>query len=532
VNRRFRSILVLMASLLVFVAAGTAQAPKAGGYYEDEVDIGFKIKSPKGWDFVPSSPMEQNLIGKYTPPRGQFVELGGGARLTPTVWLVKFDRRPKEGEETGYRAPPVENFAAWMKGGRVDHGRAYETDEGKYPKPLKGVKVPAEYYLFEGTSSVGLVGSTPKPVTLYAAVYTLSEEVQVAFLGVGPGGKKWRSYESALSKMAKSFKPIEIDQPESAASGSGTLSLRDRRRAELEKKIATQPGWELYETDSFFVVTSNDDRDFIKELLKRLEAIRGVYEEYYPYKKAQAILAKARAAQESDGEVEDEEEMRTLSTIDPRERSRCSVVRVCKDAQEYATYGGPPGSAGYWYSLEEELVIYDDKAQGGRANTWITLNHEAFHQYIYYFYGNISPHYWYNEGTGDFYSGYEYSHGRFTLKENSWRVRTIQQMIRSEEYAPLEKFVHYTRAEYYERRPGVGPHGLVSGQCYAQGWALIYFMRTGKKKAKGWQDSWDSILGTYLEALVVTEDLDEAVALAFAGVDWEEFEKCWKEYTL
>ncbi len=551
VTSSIRLLFVVLAGFLCLSTATLAQAPKVGNdYYEDEVDLGFKIKYPKGWDFVPSSPMEQYLIGKYAPPHSQYIEIKGGAVLFQNVWLVKLDRRP---ESKGGK----KDIHEWIKD-RLDEGRNWKPDpKKKYPKPLKGVKipgvkVPAEYYVFQGVTSNNRSGAEPQPINLYVAVYTFHEDekgepdLQVALLGVGPNDKKkWRSYESAFSKMAKSFKKLEVEQPEDSGASDGPMSLRDRKRAELEKRVATTPGWELYETDNYFIISSNDDKAFMKELMKRLEAIRAVYEKTYPYEKVREIrnLAAQRKAEEgeSDEEPEEgdaeegdedevaEEDMRTVSTVDPREASRCSVVRVCKDDKEYHQYGGPGGSAGYWYWVEEELVIYDDKAVGGRENTWIVLNHEAFHQYIFYLYGNISPHYWYNEGTGDFFSGYQLEHGRFKLKENSWRQRTIQQMIRDDNYAPLEEFVRYGRAEYYGSD---NPHGLGGGECYAQGWSFIWFLRTGEKKAKGWQEPWGDILDTYFDTLAVTGDLEEAVDTAFADVDYEALEESWKNFIL
>ena len=41
----------------------------------------------------------------------------------------------------------------------------------------------------------------------------------------------------------------------------------------------------------------------------------------------------------------------------------------------------------------------------GEDATWETLSHETFHQFIFYFYGSLSPHSWYNEGQGDYFAG-------------------------------------------------------------------------------------------------------------------------------
>src|SRR5262249_1569136 len=154
------------------------------------------------------------------------------------------------------------------------------------------------------------------------------------------------------------------------------------------------------------------------------------------------------------------------------------------------------------------------------------------HQYIYYFYGNISPHSWYNEGTGDFYAGLEYKNKRFTLKKFDWRVSTIKDGIQQDEsflkdkelskdpnkrgIVPLKEFVKFTQAEYYDA--GSNKYQLDGHRNYAQGWSFIYFLRTGKKaNAKGWDPRWDTILETYLHVLGMTGKIDQAVTEAFQG---------------
>jgi hypothetical protein len=197
---------------------------------------------------------------------------------------------------------------------------------------------------------------------------------------------------------------------------------------------------------------------------------------------------------------------------------------VCKNEAEYFSYGGPQGSAGYWSSNAKELVIYDDSAQGGKGNTWITLNHEAFHQYIYYFYGNIAPHSWYNEGTGDFYSGYMYKNGRFALKENPWRKDLIKEAIRDEKFVPLKEIFRYKQSDYYA--------GDKVGICYAEGWSIIYFLRTGKKNnARGWDPKWDNILEDYLRVLAATGKPEQAIEQCLTGIDVDALQAAWIDYT-
>jgi hypothetical protein len=213
---------------------------------------------------------------------------------------------------------------------------------------------------------------------------------------------------------------------------------------------------------------------------------------------------------------------------DPREASRTSVVRVCANREQYMSYGGPQSTSGFWSPGTEELVLFDDQAVLGRAKTWGTLFHEAFHQYIYYFYGNIAPHSWYNEGTGDFYSGYEYKNRRFTLGKPEERNGTIKTALREGKFVPLAELVRMTQKEYY----GSSKHETTVFTHYAQGWSLVYFLRTGKKNgARGWDPRWDSILDTYLLALASSRKVEQAVEQAYTGIDFDALQAAWIAYS-
>ena len=133
----------------------------------------------------------------------------------------------------------------------------------------------------------------------------------------------------------------------------------------------------------------------MEEIIARLGELRSTFRRDFPEEAAREAL-EARARERG---KEPEE--------DPLIASRCSVVRVCKDRDQYFTYGGPLGSAGYWFALQEELVLYDDQDRQGRDATWRVLGHEAFHQYIHYYMGNQEPHSWFNEGHAEYYAGFE-----------------------------------------------------------------------------------------------------------------------------
>jgi hypothetical protein len=520
-------------------ATPSAQQPKTGNaWYEDSVDLGFKVKAPKGWDFVPGSPLERNLVGKYTAGNGADVNLGHNAIVTISLYLVKFDRREQADEErligdkqVKFSVQGREDLEAWMERG-MDQGREWQRLE-KEDGNLKGA-LRAKTFVYEGISTIRMGGSAePQPIRTYAAVFPLSKDVDIALVGTGPGDKrKWRKYQKAYQSLAKTLRPVEVE----ALAGATGKDPRSLKRAKLEAEVAKSPGWSLYETPNYFIISCYDDKGFIKELKLRLEAIRKVYEKDFP----PSLARKLKKAPEGEtgtveGSEKEEDQHRTVAVIDTLELGKSSVVRVCKDREQYMSYGAPPGSGGYWSSMEEELVVYDDKANKGRDYTWGVLNHEGFHQYTYAFFGNLAPHTWYNEGIGDYYSGFKFNTKTKKFKEEKSVGRQDNLLLIRDKYVPLVDFVNWTKSQYYGSNSGNGNGGgrLEGWACYAQGWSLIWFLRTGKAgRAKGWKKEWDSILGTYTDVLLGTGDLEQACEAAFEGVDWEKLEASWADYMI
>jgi hypothetical protein len=531
------------------------QEPKAGNsWYEDAVDLGFKMKAPKDWSFVPGSPLERNMVGKYA---GSDLHLGKDALLQLALYLVKFDRRKAKGppEKRQFGDMEVElsneglkNIEEWVTKA-MDEGMQWRKAEG--PKPFKG-SLDGKLYFFDGVSSKFYgTNHEPQPVRAFAAVFALTPEVDVAMVGVGPGDKKkWRGFENAYENLAKTLQPLAMN----AVAAPVGKDPRSQKRAKLEAEIARSPGWALYETPNYFIISAYDDKGFIEELKLRLEAIRLVYEKDYPPELARMIKVRPKPeaagegkpgdepgegepnegapAPEGEPAAEEQDPTKTVSGISALELGRLSVVRVCKNKEQYMSYGAPPSSSGYFSSMEQELVTYDDKADEGRDATWAVMNHEGFHQYTFAFFGNTAPHSWYNEGTGDYYSGFEFNTKtkRFKAEKNIGRQDNL--LIIRERYVPLKEFVRWTKAQYYGSG-GVGKNGqpMEGWASYAQGWSLIYFLRTGEK-AKGWQKEWGSILDTYVNKLLETGDTEQAVEAAYKGIDWDAFEKCWLGYMM
>jgi hypothetical protein len=279
---------------------------------------------------------------------------------------------------------------------------------------------------------------------------------------------------------------------------------------------AMEDGWKVEDTENYIVVYNTKDQPLVRRIVKDLENIRKKYIELFP--PSGPIVA-------------------------------VSTVRVCSGMEEYYSYGGPWGSAGYWYDVTEELVLPDATVRKkgektDKSNTFIILYHEAFHQYIHYSAGKLAPHSWFNEGYGDFFSGAHLSGGKVKkIGPNPWRVATIKAAVEKNKHVPLEEIIHFEQRDYYRN----------AGLCYAEGWSLIYFLNTSKDVAKN--ERWAAILPTYFETLksawgeqlvrLASEGLEEdptarlaaqkeardaAVEAAFEEVDIWGLERAWVEF--
>jgi hypothetical protein len=237
------------------------------------------------------------------------------------------------------------------------------------------------------------------------------------------------------------------------------------------KRTKVIEGWKFWQTPKkqyAVIYDASVKDDLIHDIGTQIEAIRGqVYEKLFPPDKPVTAI---------------------------------SVIRVCKDPEQYRAYGGSGGSAGYWSWIDQELVFYKDSQNPKDALR--VLYHEAFHQYIFYSVGACSPHSWFNEGHGDYFAGHNYGGGKFERDTFSWRKDLAAQLKREKRTAPLKEWLTWGQSEYYG---APNKWKLDGGENYALGWSFIYFLRTTKKP------EYQGILERYFNCLkgLVTKKREE-----------------------
>lgn len=536
----------LIALVGALLAAWTLLAPsalaQAGGYRSTELEtIGVELRVPRNYDAIPVDPLEEWVTNKWVFSRRKMREPEKDEwgneypePYLPTIELVWIDYVPDErpvtggGEEGGPPPPapgarregsrpqskPINSIERYLQRARYD---IWELGNGEEQKDIDDDHTATMYELQPGPNSQGMGN-------MRGWCYVIkSPKRTVAFIGTCEE-PEWKEHTGIWEEIASS---VEFFVPE----GKNIEKLRkyyERRPEYIDPEYRIKiinglvRGWDYKDTENYiFIFRDNLEKSpLLRRLMTDIEAIRELYIELFP--PAAPISA-------------------------------VSTVRVCKDLDEYHLYGGPQGSGGYWNAAAEELVFFDyedeEGAGSGTADTLIVLYHEAFHQYIYYSTGELAPHSWYNEGTGDYFSGALIKGGKYRkMQVNPWRVEYIQQAIRDKKYVPWKDITSYEQSDYYRR----------AGLCYAQGWSMIYFLRESRDVEK--HEVWSQILDIYFdvmkeefkkgvaearEGMGEDEELsrtakfiigkkarDVAIEKAFEGVDWFEIEEAWKEFTL
>jgi hypothetical protein len=527
--------------LLGFLLCASLLSPPAaaqGGYRTEEFpDLGLELPIPRNYKALPLEPTERWMVLRWIDERtAERTAAATGQPLTrifaPEFTVLWIDHVPDPvvtpGSDSGGdpggdpgggdpgAAPeadpferPINSFeryleAHWSRDGRplytLDAGRAHDDQDGN--QLVEHVLEP-------------FAGQPPA----WAAICRTPLRSLVFF---GRCSKEdWDDQQSIWRTMLRRAR-----FPAAVAADMGKWQRFYEKRPELidasyrlQVRSKLVRGWEADDTEHYIFVYSTRDEPLLRDLKKKMEAIRAEYERLFPPSAPVTAV---------------------------------STVRICRDRAEYIQYGGSPWSGGYWNSSARELVFFDYKeeqeAKGeGTANSRIVLFHEAFHQYIYYSVGELPPHSWYNEGTGDFFSGAVISGSRVSsIGVNPWRVGFIQAIARDqpEKLIPLEELFAFEQAEFYrpDRR----------SVCYAQAWSLIYFLRTAQAAER--EPTYARILPVYFDTLkssfqrrmaelgeqpapeatflVGKQARDEALAAALDGVDLSALQRDWQRHLL
>ncbi len=302
----------------------------------------------------------------------------------------------------------------------------------------------------------------------------------------------WNSALALFDQTAKSFWILPQAQ----------LSAAKRKT----RNGVVLPGWKTMRSKNYTIEYSTSV-EYAKRISKHIERIRAFYRQVIPTGKG---------------------------------IPKCHI-KLFDNEEDFQYYGQAPGAAAYWSPAQEEMVAYrfsgdrlklhDEEMtvsadRNPEEETFHIMNHEGFHQYMYYLMGRERGVYvpsWLNEGMGDYFFGGAWTKkkGRlvFEIQPNWWRLETIIKAVEEGKHVPLKSIFRYTQGDYYSN----------AGLCYAEGWAICHFFLTSPVAKKR---GYNRIPQRMLKALQTTGDWEKATDKVLGAYDLDRMEEAWKEHVL
>jgi hypothetical protein len=505
-----------------------------GGYTtEKHPDLGLTFPRARDYEQVPVPPDEPFVVlyfAERIPEKPRKNEIPGRERsMRPelnVVWIDEVaDPAPPGADETapsdsggpkhdaGGRPveppkPPVNSLERWveqrMPGWKLGESKAGRTRKGWGAR---------EYELKRRS----IEGFPAAPSTGWIYAWRGSGRT-IAFVGTADVA----DFERHVAFWRESAEKVELDEPEEISTAKlerryAVTKLRGIPfRIEVRKKLVR--GWKVEDTENFIVVSHTPDQPLVRKIVADVEVLRKEYEKLFPPDRPVTAVA---------------------------------TVRVCKDREEYLAYGGSPTSSGFWNAATLELVFYDDEivlASGQKSDeeTLMALYHEAFHQYIHDSTGGLPPHSWFDEGHGDYFAGARVRDGKVRgILPHTARAADARQLVEAGKSLPWKEILYFEQSRFYAD----------AARCYAQSWALIYFLRASPLVEK--RPEWARILPTYFGTLKSAWAVElaklaeggkqddplerykggltariQACRAAFEGVDLDALDAAWREFVL
>jgi hypothetical protein len=273
---------------------------------------------------------------------------------------------------------------------------------------------------------------------------------------------------------------------------------RKRRREELNEKAKSWPGWELFESEHYFVLTEVDDTVFVDEALRRLEAVRKELVREFP--------------------------------PEPRfpERNPFSpvVVLLFENAAAYHEYGGPAGSSSYYRASAQEMVFYDTRDDGDSGEGWSTMQHIAVHAYFDTALDLETAPPWLLYGTAAIYAGMVHRDGELRLDHFDGKFAELRRFANRSPRVPLEALLSFDRPAFYGENEFDSP----ARANLVLAWSLAFYLRTQASDDPLWEDSWSELVSRFILGWQESGTLSGARERGLEGVDLEALDAAWKAW--
>ena len=498
---------LLPISLLGMVLLGPVPAQKT--ITKKNKQMGVQYKVPKSLQQIPINPVNDSphLKDRWSATKKPLYGKGGAYSWGISV----FEFHPKEmgrnsavTEGNSHKATkPAENktlermrarnrfndFKSFLANSPQYRVKNFEIQDKKMQQ-RRGDKLP--YRHFRWVSGSGGVAWVQE-----AAVYrTGGKEIAILVLYPDEFRKKLARTVRTVITSLKVLKKIKADKAHKIP-GEKFVDIDPKLRRPLLDKAALSiknlKEWDIFATKHFIVLYSSEPkkkaktRAFARHIASLMDEMHDVYEKYFPPHK--------------------------------KMKKWWSVLRICRNGEEFNRYGGTSGGVIGWFNpLSKELVIFNGK---GRFSVETVAFHEGWHQYAHFWFPGAHLHRWFDEGHGDFFGSMIRKGKKHWIPAKSkMRTATIKSLVATKKFVPVNAIVRWHTDKFY---------GPGAANYYAEGWAIVDFLRRGHK-TPFWKKEWAKILPTYIKVSLETKDTDKAIEAAFKGVDWEKFQSAWIKY--
>ncbi|MFA7172649.1 MAG: DUF1570 domain-containing protein [Kiritimatiellia bacterium] len=263
-------------------------------------------------------------------------------------------------------------------------------------------------------------------------------------------------------------------------------------RMAARKSIANMKEWWFAETPEYIFlsdVRSSTGRALVKEMQQNMPHLRSAYAKLIP-------------------------------PFEPL--TDANVVRIFGTQEGYKQYVSESleWSSGLWSPMQRELVIL---AQGrDNAKTIEIIQHEGFHQYLFFATSMISSLPWYNEGHACFFEAAQVDRrGVVKIQENSRVRHLLANPDATAKHIPTLLTMGYD--VFYHKTDEM------RSLNYTTAWALIYYLHKGAPLER--TNPYAQILDKYLATLKTSKNSADATTAAFDNINTkklqEDFTNFW-----
>jgi hypothetical protein len=260
-------------------------------------------------------------------------------------------------------------------------------------------------------------------------------------------------------------------------------SVRDAQREALRFDVSrTNGAWRLHEWGHYFVVTDVRDPELLEQLERHAFEARECCSRLFPEAECDPV----------------------------RDDRKLPVLRVLRDQQEYQSYGGYAGSTGYWSTVSNEMVVYDDR---DRSLTRDALRGLAVREFLDEYFGNPPRASWFEEGLAEYAAG---------LGSGFHPAR--EERLRRAEFDPRMTFDELLGSASRDLPPASG----ICPDPRLASWTFMRFLCDEAFHGPGFDARWARIPERYAVGWLDFRDEPKAREFALEGLDRVALERAWR----